>query len=66
MEELSRKFSPDYSFIKEIDKSEDISKDLDELYRDGLYSVLIIFFVILAIFRNIKYPFIILSSFYHH
>lgn len=62
MEELSKKFPPDYSFIKEIDKSEDISKDLDELYRDGLYSVLIIFFVILAIFRNIKYPFIILSS----
>ncbi len=62
MNELGSKFPPDYTFIKEIDKSEDIKKDLDELYRDGLYSVLIIFLVILIIFRNIKYPFIILSS----
>ncbi len=59
---LAKKFPPDYSFIKEIDKSREISKDLDELYRDGLYSVIIIFLVILLIFRKVKYPFIILIS----
>ncbi len=62
MKELGSKFPADYTFIKEIDKSENIRKDLDELYRDGLYSVIIIFFVILLIFRNLKYPFIILTS----
>ncbi|KAF0149124.1 MAG: Cation/multidrug efflux pump [Ignavibacteria bacterium] len=62
MDELGSKFPTDYTYIKEIDKSEDIKKDLDELYRDGLYSVIIIFLVILIIFRDKKYPFIILSS----
>ncbi|MCL5031304.1 MAG: efflux RND transporter permease subunit, partial [Bacteroidetes bacterium] len=60
--DLSKKFTKDFSFIKEIDKSKDISNDLEELYRDGIYSVIIIFFVILVIFRKIKYPLIILTS----
>lgn len=62
LRDLSKEFPPDYIIIKEIDRSEDIYKDLDELYRDGLFSFIIIFFVILLLFRNIRYPFIILSS----
>jgi len=60
--DLSKEFPPDYIITKEIDRSEDIYNDLDELYRDGLFSFIIIFFVILLLFRNIRYPFIILSS----
>jgi len=62
LRDLSKEFPPDYNVTKEIDRSEDIYKDLDELYRDGLFSFIIIFFVILLLFRNVRYPFIILSS----
>lgn len=62
LRDLSKEFPPDYSITKEIDRSEDIYKDLDELYHDGLFSFIIIFFVILLLFRNVRYPFIILSS----
>jgi multidrug efflux pump subunit AcrB len=62
MYELSKNFPPDYTYTKEIDKSKEISKDLRELYRDGIYSAIIIFFVILLIFGNIKYPVIVITS----
>jgi HAE1 family hydrophobic/amphiphilic exporter-1 len=62
LRDLSKEFPPDYIITKQIDRSEDIYKDLDELYRDGLFSFIIIFFVILLLFSNIRYPLIILSS----
>ncbi|MDQ7818889.1 MAG: efflux RND transporter permease subunit [Melioribacteraceae bacterium] len=62
LNELSKNFPPDYTLVKEIDKSEDMSKDLDSLYRDGSYSFLILFLVLLLIFRNLKYPVIIITS----
>lgn len=62
LKELSKEFPSDFIITKEVDRSKDISKDLDELYKDGLFSILIIFLVVLGIFRKIRYSFIILSS----
>lgn len=59
---LSKSFPSDYLLTKEIDKSEDMRKDLDSLYRDGIFSFIILFFVILIIFRSLKYAFIIITS----
>ncbi|MCX6168632.1 MAG: efflux RND transporter permease subunit [Ignavibacteriales bacterium] len=59
---LSKEFPSDFIITKEVDRSKDISKDLDELYKDGLFSILIIFLVVLVIFRRIRYSLIILSS----
>ncbi len=62
LKELSKEFPTDFIITKEVDRSKDISKDLDELYKDGLFSIIIIFLVVLGIFRRIRYSFIILSS----
>ncbi len=62
LNDLSKEFPSDFIITKEIDRSKDIYKDLDELYKDGLFSLIIIFLVVSVIFRNIRYPFIILSS----
>lgn len=62
IEELSRNFPVDFFITKQIDRSEDISNDLDELYGDGVFSLLIIFFVVLITLRNIRYSLIIFAS----
>jgi len=62
LNQLSKSFPPDFLLTKEIDKSEDMSKDLDSLYRDGIYSFIILFLVLLIIFRKFKYAFIIITS----
>lgn len=59
---LSRSFPSDYLLTKEIDKSEDMGKDLNSLYRDGIYSFIILFLVLLIIFRRLKYALIIITS----
>lgn len=60
--ELSRGFPSDFILVKEIDRSEDIINDLNELYEDGIISFIIIFLVVLLITRNIRYSLIVLLS----
>lgn len=62
MFELSKSFPGDYTIVKEIDRSEDIINDLNELYQDGIISFIIIFVVVLLIVRNIRYSLIVLLS----
>ncbi|MEJ5352696.1 MAG: efflux RND transporter permease subunit [Melioribacteraceae bacterium] len=61
-QELSKIFPPDYIIIKELDKSEEMYTELLSLYRNGILSFLILFIVLLLIFRNYKYPLIIIVS----
>lgn len=60
--EIATSLPKDFIITKEIDRSEDINKDLIEIYKDGFYSILIIMAVIFFLFRNIKYSFIIFCS----
>ncbi len=51
-----------YLIIKEIDKSEDIRAELNELTQSAIYSFLIIIAVLLLIFKSIKTSIIIVTS----
>jgi len=61
-QELSKIFPPDYIIIKELDKSEEMHAELISLYRNGILSFVILFIVLLLIFKNYKYPLIIIVS----
>ncbi|MBS3946113.1 MAG: efflux RND transporter permease subunit [Melioribacter sp.] len=59
---IASSFPTDYTLVKEIDKSKQMSKELDSLYKNGIFSFLILTLILVLIFRNIKYPFIIILS----
>lgn len=62
LKKIATSFPLDFILKKEIDRSEDINKDLFELYRDGAFSILIILIVISFLFRSLRYSIIIISS----
>lgn len=60
--ELTKLLPSGYLVKKEIDRSEIIVEELNELYANGIYSAVIILVVLLLLFRRFKYSFIVLSS----
>ncbi len=60
--DLSKTFPSDFSVIKEVDRSEDITKDLSELYKNGIFSFIIIFIIVFLLFKNFRYALIIITS----
>lgn len=62
IEELQKGFPPGYLIKKEIDKSESIREELNELYSNAAYSFAMIILVLLVLFRNLKYSMIVLLS----
>ncbi|MFA3782623.1 efflux RND transporter permease subunit [Melioribacteraceae bacterium 4301-Me] len=60
--DLAKSFPADFNIIKEIDRSEDISKDLNELYKDSIFSLIIILVIIFLLFKNLRFAFIIILS----
>ncbi len=62
IEQLKKHLPPGYIVIKEIDKSDSIRKELGELTGNGIFSFIIIFLVLLIIYRKINYVIIIVTS----
>jgi hydrophobic/amphiphilic exporter-1 (mainly G- bacteria), HAE1 family len=62
VDELGKKFPAGFALNLKLDKSEDMVKSLEDLYSSAGYSLLIIILVLFIIFKNFRYPVIILSS----
>lgn len=62
LETIKKMLPVDYVISKEIDKSERIRDELNELYSNAFYSFIIIIVVLFLIFRQIRYSFIIILS----
>lgn len=62
IKELKNNLPPGYTITKEIDKSEAIRDELNELYSNAAYSFTMIVFVLLILFRKLRYSLIILLS----
>ncbi len=62
MESIGKTIPIGYVISKEIDKSERIREELNELYSNAFYSFIIIIVVLFLIFRKIRYSFIIILS----
>ncbi|MFZ5518955.1 MAG: efflux RND transporter permease subunit [Candidatus Zhuqueibacterota bacterium] len=62
IEELQKKFPATMSLIKEFDQSERIRKELKDLTYRALFSIVVIFLVLLFFMRRFRLPFIILST----
>lgn len=60
--ELSKKFPAGFALNLKMDRSEDMFKELNDLYSSAGYSLLIILLVLFIIFKNFRYPVIIFSS----
>lgn len=60
--ELSKSFPKDYVLKLKIDKSKQMAQQLNELARSAVFSFLIIILVLLAIFRSLRYSFVIVAS----
>ncbi len=60
--ELSKKFPAGFYLNLKMDRSEDMFKELNDLYSSAGYSLLIILLVLFIIFKNFRYPVIIFSS----
>ncbi|NOZ62409.1 MAG: efflux RND transporter permease subunit [Calditrichaeota bacterium] len=60
--ELKKKFPPSLELIKERDQSKRIRKELRDLSVRALFSVIVIFFVLLIFLRRFRMPLIILST----
>ncbi len=60
--QLSKEFPKDYNLIKELDRSEDILKDLKELFEDSLFSLALILIITLTILKNLRFTLIIFTS----
>lgn len=59
---LKSEFPAGFGLIKESDKSQQMRKELEKLYQEILISLLSIFVILLLFLRNLKAPFLILSS----
>lgn len=62
LEKINKKLPPGYKIEKEYDSSEEMKKQLDELYSSAVYSLIIITAVLLIIFRRIRYSLLVVSS----
>lgn len=62
IDELTSALPPNFIINKEVDKSEHISNELNELLQSAVFSVAILVLLLLFLFRSIKYSLIILSS----
>ena len=62
MKTIEKNAPQDYKIDKEIDKSDSIRKELSELTKNGIFSFIIIFIVLLIIYKRINYVLIILTS----
>ena len=62
IEELNAKLPPGYIIRKEIDKTDYIRKDINSLYKNASYSILILIVILFILFRKIKYSLIIITS----
>ena len=60
--QLAKGFPHDYVLTKELDRSENINKDLTELLKDSILSLTLIFIIMFLILKNLQYTFIIFSS----
>ncbi len=62
IKEISLNFPPDFQIKKEIDKTEYIRKDINKLYTNAAYSLVIIILILVLIFRRVDYSLIIITS----
>ncbi|HEX2869069.1 MAG TPA: efflux RND transporter permease subunit [Ignavibacteriales bacterium] len=62
MKEMQAILPPGYVISKAIDKSQALRQELNELYSDAAYSLLIIIAALFIIFRKAKYAFIIIIA----
>ncbi len=62
IDEIKSNLPSGFEIKKEIDKSQNIRKEINELFANGIYSFFIIFLVLLIIFRKAKYALIIIAS----
>jgi len=60
--ELASVLPKGYVVKKEIDKSERMKKELDELFSGALFSLAAIILILFAIYRSVKHSFIIIAS----
>jgi len=60
--ELGSNLPPGFKFTKETDMSLNIRDEIGELFRNSVYSVIIIILVLIVFFRRITYSFIIITS----
>jgi len=59
---LSKNTPTGYKIIKEIDKSDSIRSELNELTKNGIFSFIILFAVLFLIYRKVNYVLIIVTS----
>lgn len=62
MAELAKNAPSGYKIVKEIDKSDSIKTELSELTKNGIFSFIILFVVLLLIYRKVNYVLIIVTS----
>lgn len=62
LEELELNFPAGFKLVKEIDMSSKIRNEINELFINAGYSIIIILIVLVLFFRKIVYAFIIISS----
>jgi len=62
IEELSKELPTGFQITKEIDKSDLIRNEINELYQNAGYSFLLLFLILTIIFRKVRYTFIIITS----
>ncbi|MCC6254970.1 MAG: efflux RND transporter permease subunit [Ignavibacteriaceae bacterium] len=62
LEELKANFPPGFNLVKEIDMSLNVRDEINELFKNAGYSLIIILLVLAVFFRRIIYSLIIISS----
>ncbi|MFZ2323355.1 MAG: efflux RND transporter permease subunit [Ignavibacteriaceae bacterium] len=62
LEELKATFPPGFNLVKEIDMSLNIRGEINELFKNAGYSLIIILLVLAVFFRRIIYSLIVISS----
>lgn len=62
LDELSKNFPTGFTLNKELDRSEDTRKELNGLFSNAVYSLIIIITLLIFIFRKLSYSLIIVIS----
>lgn len=62
IKELESQFPAGFKLNKEIDMSLNIRNEINELFRNAIYSIIIIILVLIIFFKKIIYSFIIITS----
>ncbi len=60
--ELEKRLPNNFSIIKEIDKSQNIRKDINKITNRSIYSLIFIFIVLVATLHTIRAPVVVISS----